>query len=283
MTTQVDLGHGRGWASPTAAASILRIDRQLGRLADINEAGRSPEKANENRRKWLAYERYLNGGPWAPKAPFALGAEDSVHCSGDAADSDDWYDPAAAAVWRANGWRQTALYPHNLAKHEPWHGEHFVHLDTHRFDPVPATPATVIPEEEPEMQTIKWGEHIFTLDEMYLKHETNTKQASIMGWLFNRNDRMTKGSTLIGVDNEAVNALQKTLSIPWYAFDLVMSGRGFNIDGTRGDGTGENGRVWSLLHEMNAKLDGIRIDTSGLAQSLDDITKKINDAGKGTK
>lgn len=140
--TKVDLGHGRGWASPRAAASIRRIDAQLGRLADINEAGRSPEQANENRRKWLAYERYLNGGPWAPKAPYALGADESVHCSGDAADSDDWYDPRAAAVWRDNGWRQTARYfdrqGRPTAKDEPWHGEHFEHLDNHRFDGVPS-------------------------------------------------------------------------------------------------------------------------------------------------
>ncbi|CAH0262944.1 hypothetical protein SRABI98_03555 [Microbacterium sp. Bi98] len=147
MTEQIDLGHGRGWASPTAAASIFRIDRQLGRPADINEAGRSPEKANENRRKWLDYERYLNGGPWAPKAPFALGADESVHCQGDAADSDDWYDPRAAAVWRDNGWRQTARYPGNPTKDEPWHGEHFEHLDNHRFDPAPAGGATITREE----------------------------------------------------------------------------------------------------------------------------------------
>lgn len=145
---KTDLGHGRGWASPKAAASIRRIDAQLGRLADINEAGRSPEQANANRRKWLAYERYLNGGPWAPKAPYALGAEDSVHCWGGAADSDDWYNARAAAVWRDNGWRQTARYPGNKAKDEPWHGEYFEHLDDHRNDPAPAgsskpTPAPV--------------------------------------------------------------------------------------------------------------------------------------------
>ena len=135
-------------------------------------------------------------------------------------------------------------------------------------------PASV--SEEDDMQTIKWGDHIFTIDGSYLKHETNFEQASTMGWLFNRNDRMAKGSTLIGVDNDVVNALQKSLSIPWYAFELVMSGRGYNIDGTRGDGTGENGRVWSLLHEINAKLDGIRIDTTGLAKSFDELQKKIN-------
>lgn len=134
--TKVELGHGRGWAAPNAAKSIARIDRQLGRPADINEAGRSPERANENRAKWLAYSAYLNGGPWAPKAPYALGADESVHCWGGAADSDDWYDERAAAVWRDNGWRQTARYPGNKAKDEPWHGEYSEHLDNHRHEVV---------------------------------------------------------------------------------------------------------------------------------------------------
>ncbi len=151
---KVNIGHGRGWLAPAPAASLRRIDAQLGRPADINEAGRSPEQADENRRKWLAYERYLNGGPWAPKAPYALGSDQSVHCWGYAADSDDWYNARAAAVWRENGWRQTARYPGNKAKDEPWHGEYFEHLDVHRFDGTPAggastTPAT-LPEESEE-------------------------------------------------------------------------------------------------------------------------------------
>lgn len=118
----VDLGHGRGRASARAAASIWRIDAILGRPADINEAWRSPEQADANRAAWI---RYQNGGPIAP---YALGAEDSVHCAGDAADSDDWYNAAAAAVWRRGGWRQTARYP-GSSKDEPWHGEHFPYLD----------------------------------------------------------------------------------------------------------------------------------------------------------
>ena len=130
-------------------------------------------------------------------------------------------------------------------------------------------------EEDTDMLTIQWGSHIFTVGTSYLKHETDPKQASIMGWLFNRNDRMATGSTLVGATNNDVNALQKTCSIPWYAFELVMSGRGFNIDGTRGDGVGENGRVWSLHHEINAKLDGIRLDTTDLAKSLDELLEKI--------
>lgn len=119
----VDLGHGRGRAERSTAEAIWRIDAELGRPADVNEAWRSPEQANANYARWKAYERYLNGGPWAPKAPYALPAETSVHCNGEAADSDDWYDPAAAAVWRRHGFRQTARYP-GTARDEIWHGEH---------------------------------------------------------------------------------------------------------------------------------------------------------------
>jgi len=124
----VDLGHGRGRAERSTAEAIWRIDADLGRPADVNEAWRSPEQANANRARWLAYERYLNGGPWAPWAPYALGAEESVHCNGEAADSDDWYIPAAAAVWRRHGFRQTARYfdrnGRPTARDEIWHGEH---------------------------------------------------------------------------------------------------------------------------------------------------------------
>lgn len=125
---QVDIGGGRGWLAPAPAASIRRIDQQLGRLADINDAGRSAEVADDNYRKWLAYK---NGtGPWAP---YALPSWLSVHCDGFAADSDDWYNPGAAAVWRDNGWVQTARYDDD--RDEPWHGEYFAHLDNHINDP----------------------------------------------------------------------------------------------------------------------------------------------------
>lgn len=123
----VDLGHGRGRARADAAASIKRIDRQLGRPADINEAWRSPEQANANRARWIAYQQGRG-----PKAPYALGAEDSVHCEGTAADTDDHRDARAAAVWRDNGWRQTARY--SDSRDEPWHWEYFAHLDNHRHE-----------------------------------------------------------------------------------------------------------------------------------------------------
>lgn len=133
-----DLGHGRGWLRADAAASVLRIDQQLGRLADVNDAGRSAAQADANYAAWVAYQ---NGT--GPRAPYALPASRSVHCLGLAVDSDDWYDPAAAAVWRANGWRQTARYPHDKKRDEPWHGEYDADRDQHLTDPDPATIATL--------------------------------------------------------------------------------------------------------------------------------------------
>lgn len=149
---KTDIGHGRGWLAPAPAASLRRIDAQLGRPADINEAGRSPEQADENRRKWLAYERYLKGGPWAPKAPYALGSDQSVHCWGYAADTDDSYNARAAAVWLDNGWGQTALYPNNPAKHEPWHREYREDRDNHRFDGKPAGGSGATEEDDMSAQ-----------------------------------------------------------------------------------------------------------------------------------
>lgn len=129
-----DLGHGRGWAAPDAAASIFRIDAQLGRPVQITEAGRSAEDADRNHAAWI---RYQNGGPWAP---YALPASESVHCLGEATDS---YDDAAP--WTANGWRQTARY--NDDRDEPWHREYDQSRDQHRTDP-----ATT--QEETDMQII---------------------------------------------------------------------------------------------------------------------------------
>lgn len=141
----VSIGGGRGRLAPNPAASIARIDAQLGRPADINDAWRSPEQADKNRDAWLAF---LNGtGPWAP---FALDRWGSIHCRGYATDSDDWYSAPAATIWRRNGWRQTALYKPGDPRREEWHGEYDEALDEYLgqpagessspFDPVPHDP-----------------------------------------------------------------------------------------------------------------------------------------------
>ncbi|WP_345751373.1 hypothetical protein [Microbacterium rhizophilus] len=114
---RTDLGHGRGWLSRPAAESVLRIDEQLGRPADSNSAGRDPQEQQQ------MVDRMNAGGP------FALPVGTSEHESGNAWDSDEWLDPAAAAVLEDNGWRRTAL-----ARGEWWHAEYYPYLDNHIND-----------------------------------------------------------------------------------------------------------------------------------------------------
>lgn len=152
-----DIGHGRGWLTPAAAASIARIDAQLGRPVQITEAGRSAEDADKNRAAWIAYQ---NGT--GPKAPYALGADESVHCRGEATDSDD-----ADAPWEENGWIQTARYD-DPDRDEPWHREYIAARDQHRNDP---TPTTTQEESDMSMTTIRKPDgSIFFADELGADH-----------------------------------------------------------------------------------------------------------------
>jgi hypothetical protein len=118
MTT--NLSNGRGWLSDAAAASIHRIDRQIGRPLDINEAGRTWEQQNQH---WLTYKRY--GKPIAlhPDTP-------SIHQLGNAIDTDD----RLIAIMNDHGWRQTVFRNGQLV--EPWHFEYFINEDNHRNEGV---------------------------------------------------------------------------------------------------------------------------------------------------
>lgn len=152
----VDIGGGRGRLTPRAAASLRRVDRALGRPLDVNSAWRDPAVQQRLRD---AYIRYLNGGPWAP---IALDPDDSVHCDGEAVDSDDGYNTAAVSLLAEHGWRRTVYRKVNGVWKliEPWHFEYFHARDKHRFDPAPAglaqTPVPAAPEpDEPEEDTMK--------------------------------------------------------------------------------------------------------------------------------
>lgn len=130
----VDIGHGRGRLAPHAAASLRRVDAALGRPLDVNEAWRSPEQADAN---YAAYQRYLNGGPWAP---IALPSWASVHCAGEAVDTDDGYNSWAIGILNDHGWFTTVYRWVNgvWTLVEPWHFEYFIDRDNHRYSGAPA-------------------------------------------------------------------------------------------------------------------------------------------------
>lgn len=125
----VDIGHGRGRLAPPAAASWARIDAAFrdtfGRIADVNEAWRSPQQADENYRR---YQAYLRGD--GPPAPVALPASQSIHCRGYAVDTDDGYNATAVRILNDHGWFHTVFRNGRLV--EPWHFEYQSHRDNHR-------------------------------------------------------------------------------------------------------------------------------------------------------
>lgn len=123
QTTQ--LTNGRGWLAANHAASIARIDAELGHPLQITEAGRSKEKADAN---YAAYLAYLNGtGPWAP---IALPGDQSVHVFGGAIDSDE--AQRHLELMKRHGWIRTVI--RNGVVVERWHFERFADLDQHRHD-----------------------------------------------------------------------------------------------------------------------------------------------------
>lgn len=121
---RTELTHGRGWLDADAAASIGRIDAELGRPLDINSAGRTPQEQQQ------AVDRMNAGGP------FALPVGQSIHEQGEAADSDDGRNPEVVALMRRHGWIRTAL---QRKPSEWWHFEYRIDLDQHRNDPAPTT------------------------------------------------------------------------------------------------------------------------------------------------
>lgn len=138
-----DLGHGRGQLRAAPAASVRRLDVLLGRPLDIN---RAYADYDQQMAYYLAYRRYLAGGPWAP---LALHPDKSWHCKGMALDTDD----RLGATFREHGW----LFE---VDGEPWHGQYYTSLDKHYGEPAsggnvkPLPTPTPTPEEEEEMFTI---------------------------------------------------------------------------------------------------------------------------------
>jgi hypothetical protein len=125
-----DLGHGRGKLALDAARSIFRIDRQIGHPQQITEGYRTPEKANENHRK---YQAWLNGtGPWAP---IGYPAEMSVHCRGEAIDTNE----QRVEILADHGWIRTVYRWVNgvYTLMEPWHFEYDISRDNHRGEHIP--------------------------------------------------------------------------------------------------------------------------------------------------
>jgi len=117
IITQLD--GGRGWLDSPAAASLARVDAEIGHLLDINEAGRFFDQQNAH---YQRYQRFLAGGPWAP---IALPPGSSIHEFGRAIDTDE----QITTVLNRHGWFHTVY--RNGVLVEPWHYEYDYTRDQH--------------------------------------------------------------------------------------------------------------------------------------------------------
>lgn len=142
------LNKNRGRATLQCVWSIHRIDKQLGRLLDINSAWRDPI---EQQRLYDAYRRYVNGtGPWAP---IALTPEQSVHCDGEAIDTDD-NNAAMTRILNDNGWFHTVFRGGVLV--EPWHYEYDFKRDKYfTGSPAGEEEEDMTPEQDARLERIE--------------------------------------------------------------------------------------------------------------------------------
>lgn len=158
----VYIGHDRGRLRPEAALSVRRVDAALktaglAEFLDVNSGWRSPVTQQEMRDDYLHYLRY--GSPWAP---IALEPKDSVHCDGNAVDTDHGHQIGSKAdrILVEHGWILTVWRYVNgkLTLIEPWHREYQKDKDKHYGEPIPAaTDATPLDTEEHDMRLIRIG------------------------------------------------------------------------------------------------------------------------------
>lgn len=127
--------------APAAAASWQRLEAAVGRRVGINRTSDTVPEQMKYYNAYLAYQRYLNGGPWAPVAPLALHPDYSEHVyksdsnGGIAVDTDERLEAFAEHGWIRN------------VPSEPWHYEYRPNLDQHRNSSA-GTPSTTKGNEE---------------------------------------------------------------------------------------------------------------------------------------
>lgn len=159
---------GRGELNDAAAASIHRIDRQIGHLLQITEARRQMWLQEQY---WDEYQEYLDGGPWAPIAAYPSPDAPHIRNGGEAIDTDE----RITEVLNEHGWFHT-VYDADGNLEEPWHYEYFIDRDQHRNDPTPTTQE----DTDMSMNTFRHPNGtIFFIDEMGADHLGDYKTADI--------------------------------------------------------------------------------------------------------
>lgn len=124
--------------TPPAAASFRRVEHALGRHVGVNSTFRDWDRQMGMYRAWQAW---VNGTGPRPPHSRAVHPKYSIHCQGNALDSDEWRTPGFIALAAEHGWIRTAAYDPT----EQHHFEYQSWRDQHRYDPTPTSTPTTAP------------------------------------------------------------------------------------------------------------------------------------------
>lgn len=249
--TRVYLSGGRGWLVADPAASVARIDTALGRLLDINEAGRTWDQQNKF---YQAYLAYLNGKPWAP---YALSPDaPSIHQLGGAVDTDDHVHHTA--LLNEHGWFQTVFWPDGSLREE-WHFEYFKGRDKHINDAPPVQES----EDEDDMLALRIktgsGTHLATLGVGVFRHFIHTDPYDKIMRLMRAKDDWQD------VDLTELPALLRTYGCDLHIWD-VRNGQFVVVDPL--DGSIKPGNMWSALNVARSGVEQIKVTSEQTAKYL---------------
>lgn len=117
--------------TPAAGASFRRLEADLGRQVDVNSTYRPWDTQMGMHLAWTAYANGRGPKPWHSRA---VHPKYSIHCQGNALDSDDWTTPGFVALAAEHGWIRTAAS-------DPTERHHFEYQswrDQHINEPAPA-------------------------------------------------------------------------------------------------------------------------------------------------
>lgn len=251
--SKVALSHGRGWLTAESAASIHRIDREIGHPLQITEAGRNWDEQNEH---WLTYLRV--GYPIAlhPDAP-------SVHQEGDAIDSDEAQQ--ILGVMTDHGWIRTVYRWVNgvWTLVERWHFERFPDKDNHRNDPAPsgagATPSTF---EEDDMIAARITDHSGVkhhaiIGNGYLRHLIGPDDPEWQKNVVTADDRWTD----IPIDR--LPSVLRTYACDLHIWDIRG---GTMVVRDPLDGTVGPGKLWSVMNELRSNIGAVKLTSDATAK-----------------
>jgi hypothetical protein len=138
--------------TPPASASFRRLEARLGRRVDVNSTYRDWDTQMGMYNAWNAY--VAGRGPKPPHSR-AIHPSVSIHCQGNALDSDDWRTPGFNALAAEYGWIRTAAGDPT----EQHHFEYQVWNDKHRNEGVPAGSVTLPKKKRPTMYVIRRKNH----------------------------------------------------------------------------------------------------------------------------